>query len=158
MKIGIYDVINNPLPQLYKLKEIEVNLKDFEYDEYIVNLLNKHLKMDKLSSENIYALSLTYGNIPRGIIQVSIGKCDSVDGDLRKMAIGLLLTGAEQFMCFHNHPGGNKNISTDDIKITKKYKEIGDLIGIHFCRHIMITQNYYGYCKDEDNIEDIPFS
>lgn len=148
MRIGIYDIINNPLPELYTIKEIDVDLKDFEYDEDIVGILNKQLKMDKLNSEHIYALSLTYGMIPKGILQISVGKCNKADADIRKLAIGLLLTGAEQFMCFHNHPGGNKEISINDRLMTNRYKEIGDILDIDFIRHLMITQDYYSICKE----------
>lgn len=157
MKIGVYDIINNPLPQLYLIKEINVNSNDFDSDENIVYMLNRHLKMDKLNSEHIYALSLTYSNNPKGIIQISVGKCDSCDADLRGLATGLLLTGAEQFMCFHNHPGGNRNISEADIKLTQRYKELENTIGIRFIRHIMITQDYYANCIDY-NDNHIPFN
>ena len=100
MKRGVYDIVNDPLPKLYKIKDITVNQEDFEYDEDIVKIINKHLKMDKLDSEHMYALSLTYGLIPRGIIYVSKGDNESCKANLRGLAIGLLLTGAEQFICF----------------------------------------------------------
>lgn len=156
MKLGIYNVINNPLPQLATIKEIDVNEEDFEYDEKIVNIMNNYLNMDKLSSEYVYALSLTYNCIPRGIVLVSVGKCDQCNPDVRELATGLLLTGAEQFMCFHNHPGYNKKISKDDVNMTNKYKEIGNLIGIHFLKHIMITKDFYDYCNDNEEFE-LPF-
>ena len=149
MKIGVYDVINDPLPQLYKIKEININQQDFEYDEDIVKIFNKHLKMNKLDSEHMYALSLTYGLIPKGIIQVSMGDNNGCKPNLRGLAIGLLLTGAEQFMCFHNHPGGNKNISNKDKILTEQFDMLGDCIGIQFLRHIMITKDYYCICEEE---------
>ena len=149
MKVGVYNIINDPLPKLNLIKKIDVNEDDFEYDEDIVKMMNKHLKMDKLDSEYIYALSLTYSLIPRGIIQVSSGDNKGSKNNLRGLAIGLLLTGAEQFMCFHNHPGGSKKISQSDILSTEKYDELGDTIGIDFIRHIMITKNYYCNCEEE---------
>ena len=155
MNIGVYDIINNPLPELYKIKEVSVKESDFKSDDKIVDIMNTHLQMNKLSSEYIYALSLTYGLIPKGIIQVSVGKCDSCEPDLRKLAIGLLLTGAEQFMCFHNHPGYERKISEADIKLTEKYKELGNVIGIHFIKHLMITKGYYTECIDKKENETI---
>ena len=148
MKIGVYDIVNDPLPQLYKIKDIVVNKNDFQYDKNIVNVMNTQLMMNKLDSEHIYALSLTYGLIPRGIIQISVGTCEESIADIRELAIGLLLTGAEQFMCFHNHPGGNKNVSEEDKLLTKQYNIIGNFLGINFIKHIMITQNYYCECKE----------
>lgn len=147
MRIGVYDIINDPLPKLYKIKDITVDQNKFEYEKDIVNMMNKYLKMDKLDSEHIYALSLTYGLIPKGIIYVSKGDNSGSKANLRGLAIGLLLTGAEQFMCFHNHPGGNKNISMGDKIMTEEFEELGNCIGIEFLTHIMITQNYYHECR-----------
>lgn len=146
MKLGIYDVINNPLPELLPIKEITVNKDDFEYVSDIVNIMNKHLYMDKLDSEHMYVLSLTYGLIPKGIIQISIGNNEECVFNLRGLGIGLLLTGAEQFMIFHNHPGGNRIVSDDDQIITEKCKELGDVIGIPCINHIMITKGFYDFC------------
>ena len=155
MTLGVYEIINDPIPQLFKIRDIQVNKNDFFEDDNIVRVLNKKLMVDKLSTEHFYALSLTYSCIPRGIIQVSVGKCDECVVSRRDLAIGLLLTGGEQFMVFHNHPGGCKNISKSDIQLTKECDEIGKLIEIKFLRHIMITQDYYTYCNYE---EKMPFA
>ena len=148
MNINVYTIINNPLPELYSIKNFDVNLNEFNYDEDIVKMLNKNLKMDKLSSEHIYALGLNYNMIPKGIIQVSIGNNYESNVDIRDLATGLLLIGAEQFMMFHNHPSGNKEVSIHDKILTSKYIEVGDLIGISFIRHLMITENYYCKCEE----------
>lgn len=146
MKLGVYTIVNTPLPKLLKIKTINVNIEDFEYIENIVNILNNKLSMDKLDSEFIYALSLTYGLIPRGIILIGVGNNQSATENLRGLGIGLLLTGAEQFMVFHNHPGGNKKPSKEDYGMTELYKILGQSIGVEFYKHIMITQNYYEEC------------
>ena len=103
-------------------------------------------------------MSLTYGNLPRGVVQLSIGKCDESSVDIRDLAIGLLLTGAEQFMCFHNHPGGNRKISESDKLLTDKFLELGELLNINFVRHLMVTQDYFCECPPTKNIENVPFS
>jgi DNA repair protein RadC len=149
MEIQIYDIINNPLPQLYTLKTIKVKESDFLQDDSIVKIMNKYLLMDKLASEHIYALGLTYSLIPKGIIQVSIGEPDGCVVNLKQLATGLLLMGTEQFICFHNHPGGMKKISKADRELTDKYKEIGQLLNIDFLNHIMITKDYYDYCESD---------
>lgn len=147
MKVGVYDIINNPLPQLRLLREITIYKKDLEYDEDIVNMLNRELLFDKLDSEYTLALSLTYGLIPRGIIQLSMGSNTKANKNIRGLGIGLLLTGAEQFLCFHNHPGGNKNVSLQDKLLTTEYDNLGDCIGVEFIRHIMVTKDYYEICR-----------
>lgn len=147
MKIGVYNIINDPLPKLNKIKDVEVKIKDFEYDCDIVNVMNRELKMDKLSAEYIYALSLTYELIPKGIIFVAAGTAKECEINMKDLATGLLLTGAEQFMCFHNHTGGGKEITYEDRDLTDHYIDLGETIGVNFLKHIMITQNYFAECK-----------
>ena len=153
MKLGVYDIINDPFPQLLKIKDITVDKNDFEYDETIVNIMNKHIKLDKLTSENIYVLSLTSSLYPKGILHISTGNWQHVEVDYRKLAMGLLLTGAEQFICFHNHPGYSKEITIGDRCITNKYIEISELLEIDFIKHIMVTKNYYAECEKISNEE-----
>lgn len=158
MKIGVYDVINDPLPKLLLIKEISVKESDFKDEEKIVNIMNDHIKMDKLTSENVYVLGLTNSLYPKGIVHVSTGNCNHVEIDYRKMSIGLLLIGAEQFMCFHNHPGYSREITLGDRCVTNKYIEISELLEINFIKHIMITKDYYGECDEissEEMIEEV---
>ena len=155
MKLGIYEIINTPLPKLYKQREIIVNEEDFKYEDEIVKILNKHLKMDKLSSEHFYAVSLTTSLYPKGILQLNIGSFNETIINKRDLAIGLLLTGAERFYIFHNHPGYEKKPSNEDIKITNEVQNLSNIIGVDFDKHIVITKNHYEECKLK---EKLPFS
>lgn len=147
MEIGLYNIINNPLPVLNNLNYFKVKETDFLEDDKIVQIVNKYLKMDRLASEHVYVLGLTYSLLPKGFLQVSVGKSDSCEVDLKSLATGILLMGSEQFICFHNHPGGERKISNADLKITERYREIGELLEIKFLKHIMITKDYYTYCS-----------
>lgn len=146
MNLGVYTIINDPLPKLFKIKTINVEEKQFEYTDSIVELLKDELKVDKMDSEFVYALSLTYGLVPRGILLVSMGNNETHIANMRGLGIGLLLTGAEQFMVFHNHPGKNKKPSEADYEMTKRYEELGRVLGIDFIKHIMIAGDYYESC------------
>ena len=151
----LYDIINDPNPSLRMIKSFNVASSVFQYDKTIVDFLNNILQLDKLSAEHIYALSLNMSLNPKGIILVSIGKCDTCEPNMKALATGLLLTGAEQFMCFHNHPGGSKEVSYDDRVMTNRYKELGELLDISFIKHIMITQGYYAVCEEVDECKYI---
>ena len=41
--------------------------------------------------------------------------------------------------CAHNHPSGNLNPSSSDLKITQKIKEAGNLMDIQLLDHLIIT-------------------
>lgn len=148
MKIGVYNIINDPLAKLNLEREIDIEKEDLKEIDNIVEVLNKQLLFNKLSSEHIYAVGMTYGLIPKGIIHVSSGTCEGVEVDLRGLATGLLLMGAEQFMCFHNHPGGNNKVSKEDIELSDTYMRLGELIGIKYLDHIMVTQDKWYYCAE----------
>lgn len=155
LKVGIYDIINNPLPELLLEREITVKKNDFETYEDIVNLMNKELKMDKLHSEHMYVLALTRSNEPKGILLCSVGDSEEFIFNSRALATGLLLLGAEQFMVFHNHPGYSKKVSDEDKAITTDMENIGKLLQIDFIDHLMITKGYYESCKNVCNDEAV---
>ena len=157
IKLGIYDVINDPLPQIIKIKDIIVNEDDFQYESRMVDIMNEKLYMDKLSVEHAYAIALTASLYPRGILQCNIGDCKGVKIDSRLLGTGLLLLGAERFYLFHNHPGYSKEISLEDKKITDRLAELGDLIGIELEEHVMITKDYWERCSGMVD-EKLPFS
>ena len=156
MKTCIYEIINDPLPKLFKIKNIKNDNYDFNYEDDMVKLLNNNFNMEKLSAEHFYAMSFTNSLTLKAILQLNIGDKDSVDINKRDLAIGLLLTGAERFYIFHNHPGGAKQISKEDIKITNEIRELAKIIGIDFEKHIMITKDYWCECEFKDN--KLPFS
>ena len=155
MKIGVYGIINNPLPELYLNKEINVKQSEFDYYDGIVEALNREVKMDKLHSEYMYALAMTCTNIPKGLLLISVGDHESCMFNKREMATGLLLLGAERFMVFHNHPGYAIDVSEADIDITREMIEIADLLNIEFVDHLMITKNHYESCKPKTHTIDV---
>lgn len=58
---------------------------------------------------------------------------------------------AAALICVHNHPSGNVIPSKQDIELTMKLKEIGNLLGIEVCDHIIISKNkYYSFFENGD--------
>lgn len=50
---------------------------------------------------------------------------------------------ASSIIFAHNHPSGNTNPSEDDIIITKKFKEIGELLCIEVIDHLIVSKSDY---------------
>lgn len=44
-------------------------------------------------------------------------------------------------MVFHNHVSGDCNLSNEDIDVTKRLIEVGELLGIPLLDHIIIGAN-----------------
>lgn len=149
MKVDIQMIINNPKPQLFTVKTINVKKDTFEYESYMVDMLKNKLNIDKMDSEFIYVIGLNFSLQPKVILLAGIGNNSKCTSNLRGIATGLLLSGSEQFYVFHNHPGKNKTPSKGDTYMTQKYDQLGDLIGIDFVKHIMVAGDYYTECEYE---------
>lgn len=53
-------------------------------------------------------------------------------------------------MLMHNHPSGDPHPSSQDIAITRKIKEAGELMDIPLIDHIILGDNCYMSLKEED--------
>ena len=52
-------------------------------------------------------------------------------------------------ICVHNHPSGDVHPSLDDINVTKRIFEIGNLMGIKLIDHIIVSEiNYYSFLEN----------
>jgi DNA repair protein RadC len=52
-----------------------------------------------------------------------------------------MLCNAHSIILLHNHPSGDPAPSKDDIEVTKKLKQAGDIMGIALMDHIMVGTN-----------------
>ena len=58
---------------------------------------------------------------------------------------------ASYIICIHNHPSGNATPSSNDIELTERIKNIGNLHGIILIDHIIIGKNnYYSFYEDNN--------
>ena len=60
---------------------------------------------------------------------------------------------ASALICVHNHPSGDPAPSKEDIAITKRLKEAGDIIGISVLDHIIIGGNQFISLREEGTVE-----
>ena len=59
------------------------------------------------------------------------------------------LLSASFFICIHNHPSGDSTPSQEDVVITKKLKELGEIHAIYLVDHLIIGhQNYYSFYEN----------
>jgi len=55
----------------------------------------------------------------------------------------ILKESAAAVLFIHNHPSGDPTPSREDIEITKRLKQIGDLMGVRVLDHIIIGRGAY---------------
>lgn len=109
---------------------IDSILSDLPHEEFWVIYLNR--KNEIIKKENI-----SKGGITGTVADTKI---------IFKHAIELLATGV--ILC-HNHPSGSVNPSQADISLTKKLKEIGNLMESPVLDHIIVGEkNYFSFADN----------
>lgn len=61
----------------------------------------------------------------------------------REIFLEALSSRAVQIILLHNHPSGDANPSREDINVTKRVSEAGELLGISLADHIIIGEHAY---------------
>ncbi len=59
---------------------------------------------------------------------------------------------ANSIILIHNHPSGDPQPSNEDINITHRLVEVGNLVGIKVLDHIIIGDNRYISFKEKNLI------
>ena len=60
-----------------------------------------------------------------------------------------MLASASHVVAFHNHPSGDATPSMPDRFLTRRLKDIGDLLGIELMDHIILGSQHYFSFKEE---------
>ena len=61
-----------------------------------------------------------------------------------------IMRNAESPVLSHNHPSGFTSPSEDDIRMTRKMKEAGDIIGIELLDHVIVARDgYYSFLEHD---------
>ncbi|HAE14207.1 MAG: hypothetical protein H6546_04260 [Chitinophagales bacterium] len=64
-----------------------------------------------------------------------------------------LKTHSQAIIVAHNHPSGTLRPSENDLKLTQKLKQVGDLIDVRLLDHIIITSESYYSFADEGTLQ-----
>lgn len=79
-----------------------------------------------------------------------IGECNISKGTVnstvitpRELFVEALQKNAVSIVLLHNHPSGDATPSREDVLVTKRIKDAGQLIGIELLDHIIIGDNCY---------------
>lgn len=81
------------------------------------------------------------------IDQVSVGSLNQSIVHPREVFKTSLLSSAAAIILLHNHPSGDPTPSREDMEITKRLREAGDLLGIRILDHIVIGDTYISFVE-----------
>ena len=110
------------------------------------------LRVHENSEEYLYMLCLNVKLVMTSVFELSHGSVNSSVASVREMFQKALLANAVSVIVLHNHPSGDPTPSREDITVTKRMVEAGNLIGIDVLDHIIIGDNRYTSLKDKGYI------
>lgn len=90
------------------------------------------------SKEYFFCLHLDGKNRIQCIDCVSVGSLNQSIVHPREVFKVALLSSAAAIILVHNHPSGDPSPSSEDISITRRLKEAGELLGIRVLDHVIV--------------------
>lgn len=115
----------------------------------VFELYHERLKDEK--QENFYVLMLNNKNHIIKEELISKGVLDSAIIHPREVFKPAIKNSSARIILIHNHPSGDPNPSEEDVKLTEKLVEAGELLGITILDHIIISRDNYWNWKENSN-------
>ncbi len=115
--------------------------------EDVNSLLKARLRWKK--KEYFLALLLDTRNQLIKVSEIAIGSLDTSIVHPREVFKEAISASAAAVIFVHNHPSGDPEASEDDIKLTKRLAEAGELVGIEVLDHIIIGDKKFLSLKRE---------
>jgi DNA repair protein RadC len=108
------------------------------------------VKEEMVNSDREIFLSilLTVRNELIGVETVSIGSVTASIITPREVFKSAILANAVSVILCHNHPSGELTPSREDISVTKKLIETGELLGIKVLDHLIVTHKGFKSLMD----------
>ena len=118
----------------------------------VANAINIILDLESEAVEKFGILTLTVKHEIAGVHIVSVGSLNASIVHPREVFKLAVLNNASAIILFHNHPSGDPTPSKEDVSITKRLKEAGELMGIEVLDHIIVGHGKSRSMREMDNI------
>ena len=109
---------------------IREQLKDLDREQFIIACLNTK-------------------NEPMNISVVAVGTLNKAIVHPREVFKTAILSNAANVIAFHNHPSGDTEPSQQDIQLTNRLYEAGELLGIKLLDHLIIGDGTFTSLKEK---------
>ena len=138
---------------VYKIKMVKEDTVEYsntiKSPADVAKLAREVLEMHEMAEENFLILCLNTKNKIVGIHTVSIGSLNASIVHPREVFKAALLNNANAIICLHNHPSGDPEPSREDIEITHRLVNAGNILGINVLDHIIIGDGRYISLKEQ---------
>lgn len=150
MKITTYRMELNNEQHNVLVKENSCNypIESLDSPQKTADMLNGVFRLNKQAEEYVYMIALNVKSRPLGIFEISHGTVDRSICNPRDIFIKALLCGAVGIILAHNHPSGDATPSKDDIRMYRRIKDAGELIGIELQDNLVIGNGYISFREE----------
>jgi len=100
-------------------------------------------KIGHCDREHFVVIALDVRNRMVGHEIIAIGSSHSVAVSPREIFRAALRMGAVGIVVAHNHPSGDVTPSSDDLAITRRIREAGQLLGVPCVDHVVVTSERF---------------
>ena len=115
--------------------DYEYNIKNsVDVRDFLVNVCKLH----RNPSEVVMVIAVNSKGNVIGFTQVSSGSLDSSIVEPRDVFRYAIMSNAAGIIIAHNHPSENVTPSNDDVAVTKRISEAGDILRIKLLDHVII--------------------
>lgn len=140
---------------LYSVKQVKesgalygLENKKIKNPQDIHNLVEIVLDLKSEASEKFGILTLNTRNVVVGVHVLSQGSLNSSIVHPREVFKAAILNNAATIVCFHNHPSGDVTPSPEDIQLTQRLVEAGEMLGITVLDHIIVGDHTFASLKE----------
>lgn len=103
-----------------------------------------------LDREHFQVLLLNQKKVLISVESISVGTLNGSLVHPREVFKQAIKRSASALILAHNHPSGNCEPSGQDMQVTQRLKEVGEIIGIDVIDHIIIGENtYYSFRENQ---------
>ncbi len=144
--------------QLKALSEISKRMAKAEYNNKLIVTSPSTIaayymeEMRHLEREHLKIVLLDTKHQVIGDYILSVGTVNSSLIHPREIFIHALKRDAVKIVLMHNHPSGNPAPSPEDIAVTQRVKEAGEVLGVPLMDHIIIGDGRYVSLKEKGYI------
>ena len=130
----------------YRIKEVRVRLaegsglysdRQMDTPDAAVEVMKKELS--QYDREVLVVVNLNSHLNPINFNIVSVGDLTSTIASIPNLLVSGILSNSSSFLVLHNHPSGDLTPSAEDITMTRRVIEAGNLIGIPCVDHIIVA-------------------
>jgi DNA repair protein RadC len=95
-------------------------------------------RLPQLDREAFYVLLLDGKNRVQAEVRVSEGSLTAALVHPREVFAPAIRDGAAALILVHNHPSGDPTPSAEDVALTERLRQVGDLVGVRILDHVVV--------------------